>query len=114
MKRSVLGIVSIFVIAIAFSAVVSSQERVDIPAAGIALARPSGWHTATLEQVQRNRERARLSDPELQALVTRSAMPLIAFIKYAEPYAGLNPSIQVTLRLALGGPRRNSCRPRSR
>lgn len=104
MKRPVFGMVSIFVMAIAFSAAVSSQERADIPAAGIALARPSGWHTATLEQVQRNRERARLSDPELQAaLVTRSAMPLIAFMKYAEPYAGLNPSIQVTLRPALAG-----------
>jgi hypothetical protein len=82
----------------------AAQERFDSPTAGIAIDRPAGWHTATLEQVQINRERVRLSDAELQqALATRSAMPLVAFTKYEEPHAGLNPSIQVTLRAGLPG-----------
>jgi hypothetical protein len=45
-----------------------------------------------------------LSDPEFQrALVARSALPIIALMKYPEPFAGINPSVQVTLRQALKG-----------
>jgi len=81
-----------------------SQERVELPSAGIALTRPAGWHTATIAQVQANRERAKLSDPELQsALASRSALPLIVFSKYPEPHPALNPTVQITLRQGLRG-----------
>ena len=81
-----------------------AQERVEHAAAGISLTRPAGWHTATLAQVQANREQTKLSDRELQAaLATRSALPVIVFTKYREPHPGLNPSVQVTLRQALSG-----------
>jgi hypothetical protein len=94
----------ISVIAIAFSSAAAAQDRVEHPGAGIGINRPAAWHDATLAQVQANRERVRLPDPELQqALVTRSTLPLIVFTKYAEPHAGLNPSVQVTLRAALPG-----------
>jgi hypothetical protein len=80
------------------------QERIRHQASGIELTRPAGWHEATLAQVQENRENVRLSDAELQrALQTRSALPLFVFTKYPEPRAGLNPSVQVTLRPALRG-----------
>jgi hypothetical protein len=102
MKRTCAGVV--IVCAIAFSSAGIAQERVSHPGAGIELVRPAGWHTATLAQVQANRERVRLPDPELQhALQTRSALPLFAFTKHPEPHAGLNPSVQVTLRSALNG-----------
>src|SRR5829696_1268875 len=82
---------ALIAVAIWWSAVlpagVYAQDRVENESAGIALDRPSGWQTATLAQVQNNRERTRLSDPELQAgLRTRSALPLIVFTKYAEPH----------------------------
>jgi hypothetical protein len=81
-----------------------SQERVELPSAGIALTRPAGWHTATIAQVQANRERAKLSDPEMQAaLASRSALPLIVFSKYPEPHPALNPTVQITLRQGLRG-----------
>ena len=81
-----------------------SQERVELPSAGIALTRPAGWHTATIAQVQANRERTKLSDPEMQAaLASRSALPLIVFTKYPEPHPALNPTIQITLRQGLRG-----------
>ena len=93
-----------FVLAIAVSSAPAAQERVDSPEAGIALTVPVGWHKATLEQVQANRERVRLPDAELQsALTTRSALPLFTFTKHEEPYPGLNPSVQVTLRPGLPG-----------
>ena len=104
MKRPFVLSALIPVLAIAFSFAVAAQERLEHPGAGIGIDRPAGWHDATLAQVQANRERVRLSDPELQkALATRSAMPLFVFTKYAEPYAGVNPSIQVTLRSGLAG-----------
>jgi hypothetical protein len=94
----------VFVLAIAVSFAAAADGRLHHPAAGIGVNRPFGWHEATLAQVQANRERTRLSDPELQqALTTRSAMPLFVLTKYAEPHAGLNPSLQVTLRPALAG-----------
>ena len=81
-----------------------SQERVELPSAGIAVTRPAGWHTATIAQVQANRERAKLSDPEMQAaLASRSALPLIVFSKYPEPHPALNPTVQITLRQGLRG-----------
>jgi hypothetical protein len=93
---------SIFVFAIAVSST-GAQERFESAAAGIALDRPPGWHTATLAQVQANRERVRLSDRQWQATLTKqSVMPLVTFMKYVDSHQGLNPTIQVTLRAALG------------
>ncbi len=70
-------------------------------AAGIAVARPAGWHTASRQAVQENRERVRLADAELQEAIRSSATaPLFAFTKYPEPHPGVNPSIQVILRAA--------------
>jgi hypothetical protein len=104
MKRLHRSLASTFVLAIAISSGGSAAERVENAAAGIALDRPSGWQSPTLAQVQENRERVRLPDQELQrAMVTRSAMPVIVFMKYAEPHPGLNPSVQVTLRPAIAG-----------
>jgi len=104
MKHSRTRATLIFVLATAFLCAIRAQERVDSPEAGIALTVPVGWHRATLEQVQANRERVRLPDAELQqALATRSAMPLFTFTKYEEPYPRLNPSLQVTLRAGLAG-----------
>jgi hypothetical protein len=93
-----------FVAAISFSSHIAAQDRLNYPAAGITVDRPTGWQEATLEQIQANRERTRLSDPELQrALATRSAMPIVAFMKYSEPHSGLNPAVQITLRPTLAG-----------
>jgi hypothetical protein len=92
-------------LALAVLAVASSPaaeqlgERLENETAGIAVVRPAGWHTTSLDTVQENRNRVRLADPELQRLIqTRATAPLFVFSKYAEPYPGLNPSIQITLR----------------
>jgi hypothetical protein len=101
-RRTVAAFTSVCVIA--FSSVAVAAERVENAAAGISLVPPAGWHAASLEQIQANRERVRLSDPELQrALETRSALPVFAFTKYAEPYPALNPAVQITMRPAMAG-----------
>ena len=76
-----------------------SPQHFENATAGIRLTRPAGWHTASLQTVQENRERVRLSDAELQAAMQKFATaPLFVFMKYPEPHPSLNPSVQVTLR----------------
>jgi hypothetical protein len=83
---------------------VLAQDRIENSNAGISLERPQSWQSATAAQIQANRERVRLSDSEFQqAMVARSALPIIALMKYPEPFEGLNPSVQITLRQALKG-----------
>src|SRR5215210_8052094 len=85
-------IVFAVLLATASQATPSAQDRIELSAAGISLNQPAGWHIATLEQVQTNRRQARLPDPELQsAHANRSALPIVALTKYAEPHRGLNP-----------------------
>lgn len=102
MKRTCAGLT--FVCALTYSFAALAQERVSHTGAGIHLTPPAGWQQATLAQVQANRERVRVSDPEFQhALATRSAMPLMVFMKYPEPHDGLNPAIHITARAGLPG-----------
>jgi hypothetical protein len=90
--------------AITFSAPTAAQDRIEHKAAGITIDRPAGWHNVPLAEVQANRERVRIADPELQrAASTRGTLPIIAFTKYEEPHAALNPTIQVMLRPAIPG-----------
>ena len=55
-----------------------------------------------MQQVLENRSKVRLPDAELQAGLQRAAAPLFAFAKYPEPYAGLNPTLQIVLRPSPG------------
>ena len=67
--------------------------------AGISVVRPAGWHTASLQEVEANRERVRIPDEELQEAIRKYATaPLFVFTKHTEPHDNLNPSIQVILR----------------
>ena len=77
----------------------TTAQRFENATAGIALIRPAGWQTASLQTVQENRERVQLSDAELQAAMQKAATaPLFVFLKHPEPNPDLNPSIQITLR----------------
>ncbi len=72
---------AVFAIAILVKPVLT-QERVENRSAGIALDRPASWQMATTADIQANRERVRLSDSDFQhAMVTRSALPIIAMMK---------------------------------
>jgi hypothetical protein len=94
----------VLVAAVTCSAPSAAQDRIEHKAAGIAIDRPAGWHDVSLAEVQANRDRVRMADPELQHAVSmRSTLPIIAFTKYEEPHAALNPTIQVMLRPALAG-----------
>jgi hypothetical protein len=67
--------------------------------AGFGLIKPSGWHFATVEMEQANRERVTLGNKELDEHVRKRANPSLVLVsKYPEPTDKLNPSIKVLLR----------------
>ncbi|MGH9870796.1 MAG: hypothetical protein ACREAA_21885 [Candidatus Polarisedimenticolia bacterium] len=74
-------------------------ERFENATAGISLERPAGWSTLSMQQVEENRRRVRLSDKEMEEAIRNSAgAPLFAFTRHPEPHSDQNPSIQVMLR----------------
>jgi hypothetical protein len=101
MSPGIQAVVAVVLVLLAESALAqnAAPQRFENATAGIALARPAGWQTASLQTVQQNRERVQLSDAELQAALQKAATaPLFVFMKHPEPHPDLNPSIQVTLR----------------
>jgi hypothetical protein len=91
-------------ICLALTVLVSSPvfaERFSNPTIGISIDKPDDWYVLTAGANAENLKRAKLGSPEFQAAVQKYAtVPLYAFIKYAEPYADLNPSIKINIRPA--------------
>jgi hypothetical protein len=78
---------------------VPQAERIDFPSLGLSVARPLTWSTITAEENVRNLRSVEMDDRQLQELAIRySAAPIVAFAKYKEPYADLNPSFKVNVR----------------
>lgn len=68
-------------------------------AAGFQLKRPMNWHWLTDVEALNEQVPRRLNDAELSKLLgKRESLELVQAALHEEPYAGLNPSIQVTLR----------------
>jgi hypothetical protein len=89
----------LYMVAASMQAQVRPPQRFENATAGIALTRPNGWQTGTLQAVQENRSRIRLSDSELEAGLRKLATaPLFVFMKHPEPHPTVNPSVQVILR----------------
>lgn len=70
----------------------------DSPLAGLSLTKPATWHFISFNEIAKNREAIKLDDPEFQKLLQQATAPLVVMTKHEEPYDGLNPSVQVTLR----------------
>jgi hypothetical protein len=67
--------------------------------AGFSICKPEGWNFLTAEEVAANRAVARLKDEELEKQIReRANAPLVAIMRFPEPYDDLNPSIQVMFR----------------
>lgn len=67
--------------------------------AGIKITKPDGWRFVGLDDVQKNREKTNLEDKNVEeGIKKRTNAPLIVMTKYAEPFDGLNPSVQILIR----------------
>jgi hypothetical protein len=69
------------------------------PTLGITITKPAEWRFITAEQVSENLARTRLKDEEMQKAVQKYAnAPVVAMMKYAEPFDDVNPSLKVNIR----------------
>lgn len=67
--------------------------------AGFQLTKPTEWHYITAAQNMKNIRAMKLSDEEFQAAMQKYATaPLVAMMKYPEPYEDVNPSFKVNLK----------------
>jgi hypothetical protein len=69
------------------------------PTAGFEVTKPSAWQFATAAQTQENLKRTKLSDSEFQtAMLKYATVPMVAMMKYPEPYDDINPSFKVNIK----------------
>ena len=69
------------------------------PTAGFQLKRPAQWHFATAAQHMENLKAIKLNDEEFHAAMQKySTAPLVAMMKYPEPFDDVNPSFKVNLK----------------
>lgn len=66
---------------------------------GFEVTKPKGWSFVTAQENLDNLKRTKLSDDEFHQLILKYATaPLVAMMKYPEPYDDLNPSLKVNIK----------------
>lgn len=66
---------------------------------GFEVTKPSSWQFVTAEQNLENLKRMKLNDEEFHKLMLKYATaPLVAIMKYPEPFDDLNPSFKVNVK----------------
>ena len=66
---------------------------------GFEITKPKEWSFVTAQVYLDNLKRTKLSDDEFQRLMLKYATaPLVAMMKYPEPYNDLNPSLKVNIK----------------
>jgi hypothetical protein len=67
--------------------------------AGFEVTKPADWQFATAEQNLENLKRTELNDKEFHAAMVKYATaPLVAMMKYPEPFDDLNPTLKVNIK----------------
>jgi hypothetical protein len=66
---------------------------------GFEITKPESWQFLTAEQNLENLKRTKLNDEEFHQLMLKYATaPLVAMMKYPEPFDDLNPSLKVNVK----------------
>jgi hypothetical protein len=69
------------------------------PTAGFQLTKPVEWRFITVAEAQENLKATKLNDQEFQAAMLKYAtVPMVAMMKYPEPYDDINPSFKVNIK----------------
>lgn len=83
----------------ASSAFADSSNEFESVTVGFKVTRPPDWQFITAEENLDNLKKIELSDAEFQQLMLKySTAPLVAMMKYPEPFDDLNPSFKVTIK----------------
>jgi len=93
------GVGIVVVIIVAACAMAGESDAFRSATAGFEITKPADWHYLTAEQNQENLSRVELTDDEYkEALLKYATVPLVAMVKYAEPFDDLNPSVKVNIK----------------
>ena len=66
---------------------------------GFSVTKPDSWQFFTAEQNLENLKRMQLNDEQFRKVMLKySTAPLVAMMKYPEPYDDLNPSLKVNVK----------------
>ena len=69
------------------------------PTAGFEITKPVEWRFVTAAEVQENLKATKLNDQEFQAAMLKYATaPLVAMMKYPEPFDDVNPSFKANIK----------------
>ena len=98
MRRILLvGMCLFLMMGIAFAG--ESENTFRSVSVGFEITKPESWQFLTAEQNLENLKRTKLSDEEFHRLMLKYATaPLVAMMKYPEPFNDLNPSLKVNVK----------------
>lgn len=69
------------------------------PTAGFEITKPADWQFAGADFDQENMKKTKLDDKEVQAAMLKYAtVPMVAMLKYPEPYDDVNPTFKVNIK----------------
>ncbi|MSU62697.1 MAG: hypothetical protein EXS31_09920 [Pedosphaera sp.] len=91
--------VALWIILTAYTAVAADQNTFESREAGIKITKPADWHFMPAKAAAQNLALPKLRNREVEKEIR--SKPNISFLviaRYQEPYAGVNPSVQVTLK----------------
>ncbi len=98
MRRLLLaGMCLLLMMGIAFAG--ESENTFRSVSVGFEITKPESWQFLTAEQNMENLKRTKLSDEEFHQLMLKYATaPLVAMMKYPEPFDDLNPSLKINVK----------------
>ena len=98
MRRILLaGIWLFLMVGIAFAG--DSKNTFKSATVGFEVTKPESWQFLTAQQNLENLKRTKLNDEEFHQLMLKYATaPLVAMMKYPEPFDDLNPSLKVNVK----------------
>ena len=77
----------------------ADDDKFSSQTVGLEITKPSSWTFVTADEYKENIKRARMNDAEFQELMQKYATaPLVAMMKYPEPYDDLNPSFKINIK----------------
>lgn len=92
-------IVQVIMLLLSFSVCADNNNKFESVTVGFKVLKPNGWQFVTADENLENINRIRLNNEEFHKLMLKhSTAPLVAMMKYPEPFDDLNPSFKVTTK----------------
>ncbi len=84
---------------LAFEVYAEDRDTFKSVTVGIEVTKPSVWSFASTQEILENLKSIKLNDEQFHQLMLKySTVPLVAMMKYPEPYDDINPSFKVNIK----------------